>query len=440
MYLGLGGSHLHDVGMSNVPCPLILPLLLLVSVLTSGEAERIATVAKTKGLIAFWDFTLMKDGTWTSHHDPAVIDRGYPVVLRQIGDPTAYKPEQWPHTAEESRLVITDDGPFGKTVRFNQGHIFAEVPRAAFDGTLLDISGSRPFTMLAWTRFTGKRHLVAGVWDEGGWDRYSGRRQYALFGGLFGSQSTIAHVSATGAASFPQSMLSGSQYARLKAIDGGKFANDQWVCMGMSFDPQGVEVSAYLNGVRTKRSYADNVQQEVTGAKGAEVINPAPFPWPLFGPRIFLFKFNGYQRSAGGIGEHALHLDLDANRLRYARIAEASVTGKFQVRVDVRRDKRSLLSKPIEWEVVDGGSVEVKGLSTAKHGDTVAATLWDADGKQIGTEVARTLTEGAPFTFGRALGLGAEEKSHGSQLQISGVAVFNRVLSDEELKALVFVP
>jgi len=92
------------------------------------------------------------------------------------------------------------------------------------------------------------------------------------------------------------------------------------------------------------------------------------------------------------------------------------------------------------WEVVDGGSVEVKGLSTAKYGDTVAATSWDADGKQIGTEVTRTLTEGAPFTFGRALGLGAEEKSHGSQLQISGVAVFNRVLSDAEMKALSFAP
>ncbi len=406
----------------------------------AGEAERITTVAKTNGLIAFWDFTVMKGGTWTSHYDPKVIDRGYPVVLRQIGDPKAYKPDEWPHIATESKLEITDGGPFGKAVRFNQGHVFAEVPRAAFDGTPLDISGLRPFSLLAWTRFTGKRHLVAGVWDEGGWDRYGGRRQYALFGGLFGSPSTIAHISATGAASFPQSMLSGSQYARLKAIDGGSFANDQWVCLGMSFDPERGEVSAYLNGVRTKRSYADNVQQDVTGAKGAEVINPAPFPWPLFGPRSFLFKFNGYHRADGGIGEHALHIDLDGNRLRYARIADASASGKFQVRVDVRRDKRSLLTKPIEWDAVDGGSLDVKGLSAAQNGDVVAATLWSADGKQIGSEVTRTLTEGAPFTFGRALGLGAEEKAHGSQLQISGVAVFNRVLSDVELKALSFVP
>jgi hypothetical protein len=408
----------------------------------AGESERIATVAQTKGLIAFWDFILTKDGKWTSHHDPAVIDRGYPVVLRQIGDPKAYTPEQWPHTAEESKLVISDGGPFGKAVRFNQGHVFAEVPRAAFDGTPLDLNGLRPFTMLAWTRFTGKRHLVCGVWDEGGWDRYGGRRQYALFGGLFGSQGTIAHISATGAASFPQSQLNGSQYARLKAIDGGSFANDQWVCLGMSFDPERGEVNAYLNGVRTKRSYADNVQQDVTGAKGAEVINPAPFPWPLFGPRSFLFKFNGYHRSEGGVGEHALHIDLNSGHLGYARIGTPPEGVRFRIHLVLKRDGQVL--KAVESSGVQhGDTITSKDFIQARPGDVIAATLWQEvgkDWKQIGTEVTRTLTDGAPFTFGRALGLGAEEKAHGSQLQISGVAVFNRVLNDAELKALSFAP
>ncbi|HEX3135591.1 MAG TPA: hypothetical protein VHX44_18660 [Planctomycetota bacterium] len=405
----------------------------------ASEAERSATVAHTPGLIAFWDFIHCAQGRWTVYHDPTVTDHDYPVSLRRIGDAKAYTAAEWPYGDADSRLEISDGGPFGKAVRFNQGYVFAEVPRAAFDGTPLDLSGLRPFTLLAWTRFTGKRHLVAGVWDEGGWDRYGGRRQFALFGGLFGSQGTIAHISATGAASFPQSKLNGSQYARLKAIDGASFANDQWVCMGMSFDPERGEVSAYLNGVRTKRSYADNVQQDVTGAKGAEVINPAPFPWPVFGPRNFLFKFNGYQRSDGGIGEHALHLDLDANRLRYARIADTSASGKFQVRVDVRRDKQSLLPKPIMWDVTDGGTMDAKGLSAAQNGDVVAATLWLVDGKQIGTEVIRTFTEGVFFTFGRALGLKAKEKDHGSQLQLSGVAVFNRVLTAAEMQSLSFV-
>lgn len=418
--------------------PLLLLLVLVNADLVASEAERIATVAKTPGLIAFWDFIKTDQGRWTAHHDPAVTDRDYPVSLRRIGDQQAYTPGTWPYQDDESRLVVADGGPFGKAVRFNQGHVFAEVPRAAFDRTPLDLHGARPFTLLAWGRFIGKRHLVAGVWDEGGWDRYQGRRQYALFGGLFGTQGVTAHVSATGAASFPQSKLNGSQYARLKALDGASFPNHQWVCMGMSFDPQRGEIHAYLNGVQTKRSYADAVQQDVTGATGAEPINPAPFPWPLFGPRIFLFKFNGYHRSEGGVGEHALHLDLDAGRLAYARIGEPPAGTTFEVRVEVRREGKAL-GKPITWTVSHGGATEAKGLSAARSGDVVAATLWSA-GRQIGSEVTRTLGEGAPFTFGRALGLGKEERGHGSQVELSGVAVFNRVLSAVELKALAFAP
>jgi hypothetical protein len=416
----------------------LIPLLSLHLAASASEADRIASVAATKGLIAFWDFQVMKDGRWISHHDPQVIDRGYPVVLRQIGDPKAYTPSDWPHSDGEARFIVSAGGPFGKAVRFNQGHVFAEVPRSEFDGTPLDLHGNKPFTLLAWTRFVGKRHLVAGVWDEGGWDRYQGRRQYALFGGLFGSQSVIAHVSATGAASFPQSQEKGSQYARLKAIDGGSFANDQWVCMGMSFDPARKEVNAYLNGVRTPRTYADSVMQDVTGAKGPEAINPAPFPWPLFGPRVFLFKFNGYHRKDGGVGEHALHIDLDAGRLTYGRIGEPPTGTAFEIDVEIRRDGQRL-GKPIVWGGVVAGSIEVKTLSQARIGDVITARLV-SDGKQIGTEVTRTLTEGAPFTFGRALGLGAEERAHGSQLEIAGVAVFNRVLSTEELQALAFTP
>jgi len=411
----------------------------------AGEADHIATVARTKGLIAFWDFIAMKNGTWTSHHDPQVIDHGYPVVLRRIGDAKAYQPEGWPYDDAESRLEIRDGGPFGKAVRFNQGHIFAEVPRAAFDGTPLDLNGRHSFTLLAWTRFVGKRHLVAGVWDEGGWDRYGGRRQYALFGGLFGSQGVIAHLSATGAASFPQSAVNGAQYARIKAIDARAFPNDRWVCMGMTYDADHNEVRAWLDGVCTPRSFADPVMQDVTGAKGAEPVNPAPFAWPVFGPRKFLMKFNGYRRGDGdGIGEHAVHIDLDQGQLRYGRIATPTAGKKtVQIRIEIRRDGHALSDRPITWDVDGDATTEVKGLAGARIGDVVCASLWQtttAGMQMVGTEVTRTLSEGAPFTFGRALGLGAEERAHGSQLHLSGVAVFNRVLSAAEMQSLSFAP
>jgi hypothetical protein len=218
----------------------------------SEPYQRVNQVAETKGLVAFWDFSLMQDGKWTSYHDDEVVKHGFPVVLRRIGDPNPYKPEDWPHTDEDSKLMFDSSGPFRHAVRFNKGYIFAEVPRSEFDQSPLDIHGRHPFTLIAWVKFVGKRHLVAGIWDEGGWDKYGGRRQIALFGGLFGSKGVIGHISATGASSYPQSTISGSQYARCRAIDGRGFENGQWVAMAMTFDPTTKMVTVYCNGERKR--------------------------------------------------------------------------------------------------------------------------------------------------------------------------------------------
>jgi hypothetical protein len=69
---------------------------------------------------------------------------------------------------------------------------------------------------------------LAGIWDEGGWDKYGGRRRIALFGGLFGSKGVIGHVSSTGASSYPQSTVSGSQYARCAWSDSIRSAHWRW--------------------------------------------------------------------------------------------------------------------------------------------------------------------------------------------------------------------
>lgn len=55
----------------------------------------------------------------------------------------------------------------------------------------------------------------------------------------------------------------------------------------------------------------------------------------------------------------------------------------------------------------------------------------DGGRQRVGTEIRYRLREGAPFTFGRALGLGAERIDHGTQLYIDGVAVFTRVLNPD---------
>lgn len=395
------------------------------------------------GLIALWDFARTEDRRWVSVHDPRANDRSYPIDLRRIGDPRSYRLDEWPYTDAESRLDITDDGPLGKSVRFHRGYIFGEVPRAAFDRTPLDLSGRRPFTFVAWVKFTGRRHLVAGVWDEGGWDPYGGRRQFALFGGLFGSKGVIAHVSATGAASYPQSKAPGAQYARLKAIDGREFEDGQWVCMAMVHDPVRREVSAYLDGVRTPSSFEDPVVQDVFQHRHPSPLNPVAFDWPIYSPRSFVLKFNGYTLAESGVAEHWLQIDAERGQVVYDRSVPdpGRPIGTFRARLDVRRDGKSLLPAPLQWDARPGASATLPREVVPRVNDELVASLfrWDGDAwAAVGTELRVVLREGAPLTFGRALGLGGESLDRGSELRLSGVAVFDRVLAAEELRQISF--
>jgi hypothetical protein len=429
---------------TNAMIPAFIWVAISAAALPGSEPEQRANhVAKTKGLVAFWDFSVTEDGQWTSYHDDDVVKHGYPVVLRRIGDPQSYKPEEWPHTDEESKLVFDSSGPFGHAVRFNKGYIFAEVPRSEFDQSPLDIHGRQPFTLIAWAKFIGKRHLVAGIWDEGGWDKYGGRRQIALFGGLFGSKSVIGHISATGAASYPQSTISGSQYARCRAIDGRGFENDQWVAMAMTFDPKTEMVTVYCDGVATPTQITDPVAKDVF--KPAEPIasNPYHFPWPIFSPSSFVLKFNGYDVQSSGIHEHWLRVDTEKAAVVYDRSGPKAKDDKtdYFVMIDVRRGESSILTVPGAFQATSTTNVGLPLKDQMQPGDEIITSLQfrkDGGWQRVGREIRYRLREGAPFTFGRALGLGSEPIDHGTQLFIDGVAVFNRVLKPEELKALAF--
>lgn len=425
-------------------CQVLALVLIPGAIISANEPnDHAIQVARTKGLIAFWDFSLTKDGTWSSYHDDDVIGRSYPVFLRRIGDTKAYKPDEWPYDDERSKLTFDTSGPFGHAIRFDQGYVFAEVPRREFDRSPLDVCGRQPFTLIAWTKFVGKRHLVAGIWDEGGWNKYGGRRQIALFGGLFGSKSVIGHISATGASSYPQSTISGSQYARCRAIDGQGFANDQWVAMAMTFDPATDEVVVYTDGVATPTNITDPVARDVFRPDGPIPSNPYRFPWAIYSSRAFVLKYNGYNVQSTGVYEHWLEIDTTAGKLTYRRACPdtTKVQDSFRVTFNVEREETMLLPEPLRFTAENGESVELPDSVKLKVGDRIVTSLLMRDGdewKPVGTEIRYTLREGAPFTFGRALGLGNEPLDHGTQLFIDGVAVFDRALNGEELKALSF--
>ena len=405
--------------------------------------QRVQQVAQTPGLIAFWRFSPVEAGPWQSLYDPAVVDHTYPAVLRRIGDDKSYTPAEWPYHDEKSKLRYVDGGPFGEAVHFDQGRIFAEVPRRMFDRQALDITGREAFTMVAWTRFTGHRHLIAGIWDEGGWNKYGGRRQVSLFGGLFGSRGVIGHISTTGASSYPQSTIGGSQYARCRAIDGSNFQNNQWVAVAMTFDPDTSLLTMYRDGKMTPTSINDSVEHDVYADVDKRSSNPYRFDWRIWSARDFTLKFNGYNVRTTGVYEHWLRVDLDNARVTYDRATpkDANITDRFQVSFDVMRDDQSLLKQPIVFDAAPGESVALPDDVKPAPGDVVVTSLRQRRGdtwQTVGKPIHYTLREGAPFTFCRALGLGDEPIDHGAQLDLAGVAVFNRVLSADELRAISF--
>ena len=403
--------------------------------------ERIDQVSSSKGLAAFWHFPA--DKAWESAYDAAVMDRALPMHLKQIGDERDYAEAEWPYTDADSALHFDESGPFGRALRCNLGHIYAACSRQALNATAVDISGEQAFSFVSWIKFTGQRHLIAGIWDEGAWNKYGGERQYALFGGLFQQQGIISHVSTTGAASFPQSDAHGAQYARLRGIDGQAFDNDQWICAAMTYEPSTQLLRTYLNGVLTEFTMTDSVVQDVFAHAKEEAANPYHFTLPMYHPRRFCLKLHGYHTGESRpIGEHRLFFDLDHKTMRYEPFAlpATAATSDIRLQMSISRAKSVLA----EWnEVLNPLRVyEMPCAETIQAGDvlSIQAQIQTGDNwENIGQRIEKTISDGAPFTIGRALGLGSEEKNHGSQIYVDGVAVFNRCLDQAELENISFL-
>ncbi|NND32933.1 MAG: hypothetical protein HKN76_10100 [Saprospiraceae bacterium] len=393
---------------------------------------------QTDGLVAFWDFSRAVDEGWFSQGSAGSC----PLYLKRIGDTTTYSAFSWPYHDLESEIKFDESGPLGKAIRFNRGYIYGEVPRKYFDRMPLDIHGHQPFTMIAWVKFFGHRHLVAGIWDEGGWSKYAGRRQYALFAGLFNQDGVIGHISTTGAASYPQSEIAGSQYARIRAIDPMPFLDNEWIAMAMSYDPNEQLVRAYLNGKATEYRLTDPVAQDVFNYQEIQKANPLDFPGPIYSPRAMILKFNGYNIEDDFVCEHQLYVDLDKQLLNYRRHDVGNIQDSFRIIFDVHRMGVTILPAPLTFIAVPGHSVSFGTVATVQASDILIVSLHKLQSgqwTQVGSTINRTVQEGAPFTMGRALGLASEEIEHGSQLYIDGVAIFDRVLSEEELMTLSFV-
>ncbi len=155
-------------------------------------------------------------------------------------------------------------------------------------------------------------------------------------------------------------------------------------------------------------------------------------------------KYNGYDYNDHFVYEHRLRVDFENSQVIYdfegdtARWAES----KFRITCNAKRNSENLLDKAFVFDAVAGQPVDLPEELMVKNGDVFLTTLEafkDEEWQQVGTDVERQVLEGAPFTFGRALGLGSENISHGSQIYIDGVAVFDRILSGDELQSITFI-
>ena len=396
-------------------------------------------IVNTAGLIAFWNFESSKG---LPFENKAPLGPSYPIYLKQIGNAQAFTTANWPYQDEYARIHYDQSGPLGSAIRFNRGYIYGLIPRDSFEYTPLNIQGYRPFTVVAWVKYVGQRHMAAGIWDEGGWHKYAGRRQFALFAGLFNQKGVIAHISKTGAASYPQSKMPGSQYARIRAIDGNAFANDVWICMAMTYSPEKQEVTAYLNGKATSLHLNDPVTQDVLNLNQEASANPLKFDGPIFSPELFLIKFHGYETAHEIIKEHSIAVNLPDHKIKYQVIPSSDLVPPMKIHFDIQRNSRTLLSEALHIDAIPGQWYQFNPMQKIMYGDTLITSLSKFDSNQwkiVGDTIKKCYEEGAPFTFGRALGLASGELEHGSELYIDGVAVFNRVLTSAEMLNLSLI-
>jgi hypothetical protein len=214
--------------------------------------------------------------------------------------------------------------------------------------------------------------------------------------------------------------------------------------MIMTYEPTINRVVAMLNAEMTPLDLTDPVVQNVYRYETKRSANPYDFSHPIYSPRKFLLKYNGYNFKDNNVYEHRLWVDLENNKLMYDREGDETQLGDLKLRVtyDIIRAENSILAEPIAFDAVKGQAVDIPEEVTVEFGDIFATQLFElqeSEWQQVGSDVERQVLEGAPFTFGRALGLGSENLGSGSQIYLDGAAVFNRVLSDDELEAIKFI-
>ena len=402
--------------------PLLLSAIVLLTMPATADttSERVAAVTKTPGLVAFWDFVRREDGGENRFlaHVPDGATNDYPL------DAANYIKDYWGAgpAATYADFPLMGRGPFGEAIRIRAEENpdfrpFLYVPRARLHDSPLDIKGAgKSVTVVVWAIRESGNHALAGIWHEGTDLKQKetsaiqkverGQRQYALFAGLNKEGSACGHVSENGASSFL------NRYALHKCNSVGtspkvpwdapkEVLDASWQCFAMTFDHGTDEMTGWLNGEAGER-WLENPKDD-------RLISSAYNAWK----QGHLHRELGMQEGE----DPTFPQDQFYNPPEDEALSVTVVSETPEERVELREYRYTKV------KVVKRGETETRDLVSLKlnpwwypHDLYTPAN----DGS------------GGPFTIGRVI---HSSRSVGFTGWIGGVAVFDRALVAEELKA-----
>jgi hypothetical protein len=402
----------------------LVALSLSMSASADTLQDRVATVTKTPGLVAFWDFVRREEGGEKRFlaHLPAGATNEYAL------DAANYVKDYWGAgpDATYADFPLMGRGPFGEAIRIRAEEDpdfrpFLHVPRSRLHDSPLDIKGAgKSVTVVVWAIRESGNHALAGIWHEGTDLKQKetssirkverGQRQYALFAGLNKEGSACGHVSENGASSFL------NRYALHKCNSVGttpkvpwdapaELLDASWQCFAMTFNHGTDELTGWLNGEAGER-WLENPMED-------KLISSASHAWK----QGHLHREPGMQEGE----DPAFPKDQFYNPPEDEPLAVSVISENDEERVELREYRYTKV------KVVKRGDARTRDLDALKlnpwwYPHDLYAPADDGSG--------------GPFTIGRVI---HSSRSVGFTGWIGGVAVFDRALVAEELKALTEV-
>ena len=405
--------------MSRLLASLVIAPLTLSA--AESAAERIATVTRTPGLVAFWDFTKREPSSQRfTAHVPAGAKTDYPL------DAGNYVRDLWNAgpDADYADFPLGTFGPFGQAIRIKAEtnpdfRPLLFVPRARLHDTPLDIKGpGRSVTVVVWAIRESGNHALAGIWHEGTDLKEKttatiarverGQRQYALFAGLNKEGSACGHVSENGASSFLNKYAlhkcnSAAVSPKVAADSDPAVLAKSWQTFAMTFDSGAREITGWLDGVSGDR-WLDNPQQD-------RLVSYAANAWL----QARLARIPGLQEGEDPSFPADQHYSPPEEKPLTVTVLSEDDTQRIELR---------------EYRYTKVKVTLVAGRESASELVSLRLNPW---WYPHGIYEPKNDNTGGPFTIGRVI---HSSRGVGFTGWIGGVAVFDRALRPQELAAL----